>query len=274
MRRALSLLAILVPVLAPLPGQAASTALQNCANARLGAAETVRFCEEALRERGLRPKVRAQVLVNIGVALADLGRHSDAVGRYGLAIRTDPGLMPAYTNRARSNAELGRGEDALADYAAAIAADPGFAEAWAGRGALLLRYDRAGEAEVDLSEAVRLAPDDMGARFNRGLARLGLGRAAEAEADFSTVLARDPDDAGAYLNRGRAREARGGDGAEQDMTRALTLAPEWGWGHFIRGQFLERQGRLEAANTDYQRAYQLGYSNTFLIDRIRRLSGD
>lgn len=254
-------------------GQAQAQALENCANARLPAGDTIRFCQKALQDRGMKPKVRAQVLVTLGVALADQGRHTDALVNYALAQRADPGLMPAYTNRARSNEALGRVEDALADYEAAIAVDDGWFDAWAGRGALLLGQNRPDLALPDLDRAVAIDDGDVSVRFNRGIARLGAGDAAAAEGDFTAILARMPGDAGAHLNRGRARAVLGSQEAEADFDRALTLSPEWGWGHFARARFHDDAGRTEAANADYLRAFELGFSTPWLIEKVREISG-
>ena len=273
MRLSQILAASLAVLMSGAGGAPASTALENCANSTSRPGDTLNHCRVALRDTGLSPATRAQILATIGSALAELGRHGDAVTHYALAIQADGGLLPAYTNSALSNEALGRAEDALSDYAAAIAANPDWVEAWAGRGALLLRFDRPAEAIPDLTEALRLEPSDIGARFNRGVAYLRAKDASAAEQDFSTILAADPKDAGAWLNRGRARAALGAPTAEADMTKALSLSPEWGWGHFIRGQFFEAQGKVDAANTDYLRAFQLGYENSFLVQRMREISG-
>lgn len=271
--RAFAVLLIASSTLLPISGATAQT-LENCANSRLSAGETVNFCQKALQDRDLSPTVRAQVLVTLGVALADLGRHRDAVTNYALAQRTDPTLMPAYTNRARSNEQLGRVEDALVDYAAALSVDPGWHDAWSGRGALYLSQDRPDLALPDLDEAVRTDDEDLLARYNRGVAHLRLGNAASAERDFSDVLSQSPDDPGAYINRGRARSALGNASALEDMNRALALSPEWGWGHFVRARYHDEEGRVEAANADYLRAFELGFSTPWLIGKVREISGN
>ncbi len=100
-----------------------------------------------------------------------------------------------------------------------------------------------------------------------------MGQYQLAEADFSDVIGRNPRDAGAYLNRGRARAALGKKKAFNDLDRAVALQPEWGQAWFIRGRYREEQGDVEGANTDYLRAYQLGHSDPWLIQRVRELSG-
>ena len=125
----------------------------------------------------------------------------------------------------------------------------------------------------DFGHALALAPDLMAARYNRGLAYLRLREHALAEADFSAVIGRNPRETGAYLNRGRARAGMGGKGALSDFDRAVALAPEWAVAWFLRGQFHDMNGDREAANADFQRAFELGHSDPWLIERMRQISG-
>lgn len=251
---------------------AQSIDLENCANQRLEAGATIQFCQKALQDRKLPPRTRAQVLATLGNALASQNRHRDAIVNYRLARGTDPTLMPAYTNSGRSNEALGDDDAALADYAAAIAADPGWVDAWASRGALHLRRNQPGEALPDLNRALELAPGETRIRYNRGIAHLGLGNAEPAERDFSAVIETAPGDAGAFLNRGRAKALLQRPDARADMDKALQLSPEWGYAWYIRGRHLESSGAIEEANADYLRAFQLGYSNTWLLQRVQQLS--
>jgi tetratricopeptide (TPR) repeat protein len=272
-------IAILLVTLALCAGLAGAPAraqgvLEGCADPQLEPSTTLSLCRKALQNPRLSPENRASVLVNLGVAQAALGRHADAVRSYSLAIATRPGLVVAHANRARSHRALGERRAAMRDYAEVIALAPEDPEGWMGRGTLRLGLGDAAGAESDLTEAVRLAPEPTDALFNRGIARLALGRDRAAAEDFTTVIARSPEDPGAHLNRGRARAAFAPERAEADLDRAIALAPDWGAAHAARGRFLERRGRMEAANADYLRAYELGFSEPWLLERVRRLSGE
>ena len=91
--------------------------------------------------------------------------------------------------------------------------------------------------------------------------------------DFSAVIGRNPRDAGAYLNRGRARAAQGRAGVHNDFDRAIALEPEWAAAWYMRGRLFDREGAVDEANADFLRAYQLGYSDPWLIERMRQMSG-
>jgi tetratricopeptide (TPR) repeat protein len=137
----------------------------------------------------------------------------------------------------------------------------------------MLNRGAADRALPDFDKAMKLDPTLAAARYNRGVANLRLGRAARAEADFTAVIGRNPQDAGAYLNRGRARMALGRRGARNDLDRAIALAPEWAAAWFTRGQFFDARGETDAANADFLRAYQLGLSDPWLVERVRNMSG-
>ena len=70
------------------------------------------------------------------------------------AIRLNPDLVEAYSNRGVAKAELGQYEAAIADY----------------------------------DEAIRLKPDHVEAYINRGIAKTVLGLKDEARKDFETGL--------------------------------------------------------------------------------------
>ncbi|MEM8792438.1 MAG: tetratricopeptide repeat protein [Pseudomonadota bacterium] len=269
----LLLLTLFLLVAAP-AAFAESVVLKACANPNMPAADTIRFCQEALQDRGLDTSTRARVLTNLGVGLAEQGRHSEAILNFGLATSADPGLTVAYTYRARSNEALGRLQDAYADFATALEVAPEDASIWAAQGAMLLRQNRIAEAEGNLSRAIELDPRNLSARYNRGLALLSLGDPVAAEADFDSVLEISDNDAAALLNRGQARALQGEESALADFDRAVDLAPDWGAAYYARGRYLDGAGDKERADTDFLRAFELGVSNPFLIERVRQISGN
>lgn len=263
----------LVLALALWPAAAGATALERCADPRLDTGATLDACRAALRDPDLRPGLRARVLVNLGVAQAALGRHGDAARSFDLARRTDPALVDAHANRARSLAELGRIEDALADFSAALDLAPRRSDLWVGRGALRLRSGDAAGAIDDLDRAIRLDRENTAAFFNRGLAYLEAGEAQEANADFSVVIRRAPEDAAAHLYRAEARAALGRGDAAPDYDRAVALAPDWGQALYLRGRYRDRRGERDAANDDFLRAYELGVEDRWLAERVQGIGG-
>jgi tetratricopeptide (TPR) repeat protein len=90
--------------------------------------------------------------------------------------------------------------------------------------------------------------------FDRGLAHLRSGRDAYARADFDEALFAS---AAALANRGVARASLGDlDGAIEDYTRALELAPEEADILFNRGNAWLAKGEFQRAMADFVRAIE------------------
>ena len=247
--------------------------LESCSDPDTTPAEALRICRLALDAATLTDEQRALVNHNAGIAAFELGRYGDAIEYQSAAVRLKPDLDAAFVNMAESYERMGDDRAALAGYAAAIRVNPGAREGWFGRGALLRRLGQPVDAVRDLDRALQLSPGWSDAHFERGSAHYALGDYRQAEADFSAVLARAPDDAAALVNRGQARLALRSAEAGADFERAIRLRPEWGMAWYARGRWHEAEGRTEAANADYLRAYELGETDPELNRKVRQLSG-
>ena len=247
--------------------------LELCSDPETPAHDALKACRRVAEQGRLDARRRALAWLNAGIAAHALERYGEAVEAHGAAIEADPRLSEAFENRALAYAKLNRLDQALADFAAAISLRPKKPGAYLGRGILMLNHGAPERALPDFAMAIELDPGLTTARYNRGLAFLQLGQPELAEADFSAVIGRNPRDAGAYLNRGRARAAQGRAGVRNDFDRAIALAPEWAAAWYLRGRLSDREGVLDAANADFLRAYRLGHSDPWLIERMRRMSG-
>ncbi|GEM_PF-1634699 len=278
MRRFLPAAIVAAGMLSGLPsGGAVASEVENllalCSNPETPARDALSACRRVAERGRLDARRRALVWLNAGIAAHTLGLYAEAVEAHGAAIEADPRLSTAFENRALAYAKLNRLNQALADYAAAISLRPTDPGAYLGRGILMLNHGAPERALPDFGKAIEMDPSLTTARYNRGLAFLQLGRNELAEVDFSTVIGRNPRDAGAYLNRGRARAAQGKAGVRNDFDRAIALKPEWAAAWYMRGRFFDREGAIDEANADFLRAYQLGHSDPWLIERMRRMSG-
>jgi tetratricopeptide (TPR) repeat protein len=248
-------------------------AVEICGRADAEPRDIVRFCRMALDTGKLEPLAAAQVNANLGVGYFELGRYDDAVAAYTASIAGAPQMVAPYVNRARAYERLRRPDEAAADYGQAIALDADAADAYLGRGVLMLRHGEAGRAIDDFRAALRVEPDWIAPRFNLGVALLNTGSHAEAAKQFAEVLRRNEKDAAAWMNRGRALAAMGDPDAGAHFDAAIRLDPEWSGAWFARGQFHDQQAAREAANADFLRAYELGYADPWLIQRVREISG-
>ena len=257
-----------VPALAQL-----QNAVEVCGDPKASARDIVRFCQMALDTGKLGQLAAAQVNENLGVGYFDLGQYDKAVDAYTAAIAGAPDMVAAYVNRARAYERLSAPNRAEEDYSKAIELDAKAADAWLGRGVLMLRHGRTDQAIDDFTAAIRAEPDWSAPRFNLGVALLEKGSFDKAAGAFSDVIKRDPQDASAWMNRGRARAGMGDAKAEADFDHAIELEPEAGSAWFARGKYHDQQGAREAANADFLRAYELGYADPWLMQRVREISG-
>ncbi|HUS52439.1 MAG TPA: tetratricopeptide repeat protein [Thermohalobaculum sp.] len=269
---------LLSGLLAVLPGgRAASDEVENllalCSDPQTPVQDAMNACRRVAETGRLDARRRALVWLNAGIAAHALGLYTEAVESHSAAIVADPRLSAAFENRALAYEKLNQLNEALTDYAAAISLRPKAPGAYLGRGILMLNHGAPERALPDFGQALELDPTLIAARYNRGLAFLQLEQSELAELDFSDVIGRSPQDAGAYLNRGRARSDQSKETAWNDFDRAIALKPEWAAAWYMRGRFLDAKGMVDEANADFLRAYQLGHADPWLIERIRRMSG-
>lgn len=261
----------------PSGGNAAAGEVENllalCSNPQTPVRDALNACRRVAEHGRLDARRRALVWLNAGIAAHTLELYTEAVNAHSAAIEADPRLSAAFENRALAYEKLNKINEALTDYAAAITLRPKDPGAYLGRGILMLNGGAPERALPDFGQALELDPNLIAARYNRGLAFLQLEQSELAELDFSDVIGRSPQDAGAYLNRGRARAELGKASARNDFDRAIALKPEWAPAWYMRGRFFDAQGLTDEANSDFLRAYQLGQSDPWLIERIRQMSG-
>jgi tetratricopeptide (TPR) repeat protein len=166
----------------------------------------------------------AQVMSNLGMALAALTRDQEALAILDKAVAIMPTSMEAITNRGNVLMKLGRPSDALAAFDAALVLAPGFPGALANRGNALAALGRCDEALAQYDAVLAVMPAHAETHLNRGSALNALSRAAEAVAAFDRALALRPDYVKAHIGRGAARQALNQQReALADFERAIAL---------------------------------------------------
>jgi tetratricopeptide (TPR) repeat protein len=198
-----------------------------------------------------------EVLANLGVVYAGLGRYDDAVAAYRRALDISHLSAPIRMNLALAYYKASRCAEALPELALVLDASPG------------------------LYNAVLLSADchvQIGA-FDKAIAMLTPIAAAHAEDDaFNYVLGtallrnRQENEGAVYLDRilkkGDSAEARllmglarraGGDftGARDEFARAVALNPQLPMGHSLYGQALLSTGDREGARAAFTKELAL-----------------
>jgi tetratricopeptide (TPR) repeat protein len=198
-----------------------------------------------------------------GVALARLGRTSEALTCLDRAIALRPDDPDAHGNRGNVLRELGRFADALECHDKAIALRPASPILHYNRGIMLHDLDRLEEALASQERAIMLKPDYANAFNKRGMVLWALERYAEALASYDTAVALKPDFVDAYYNRGLALQDLGRpDEAIESYDRAIALAPDLAAAWSNRGNALQKLGKLEAALESYDRALAISLDFT------------
>ena len=104
--------------------------------------------------------------VQLGNALAEEGRFSDAIAHYSLAVRAKPDLAEAHGNLGVLLAREGNTTEAIAEFMEAIRLKPESVDAHTNLGVVLAARGEYDLAIAQYSEALRLNPDHETARAN------------------------------------------------------------------------------------------------------------
>ncbi|MGY0232074.1 tetratricopeptide repeat protein [Longispora urticae] len=131
--------------------------------------------------------------VNRAGALAALGRPDEARADADSGLAIDPDNPYLHCLLGDLHAEEGRAAEAEGSYAVALRSDPGLAPAWAGRAALAYAAGDLTAAAGYLDRALEEG-EDAALLYNRATIRRELGRVAEALADLDRALELAPGD--------------------------------------------------------------------------------
>ncbi len=208
---------------------------------------------------------------NYGIFLFQTGRYADAVRQFEYVIALDPNHVNGLTNLASSYMLQGNFAAAEPAFQRAIDLEP-TKLARSNLGLLYYYMGRLQPAIDNLRAAVRLAPIDYLAHSNLGDALWAAGRQEDARLVFETanILANnalrinpgDPftlmDLAWIQTSLGRVSDAK------TFIERALSLAPDDPYVHYIHGLILNRSNDPAAAVDALRQAVNQGYPAALL----------
>jgi len=185
----------------------------------------------------------APAYLNLGNALARVGRSIEAEGHYQQALLLDPGLVQAHFNLGELYMERESFEQAATSFGRAIEIHPGFAPAHAGFGQACLRLGQYGKAEASCRRAIQLQPSSAAAHNSLGnvLSKLD---PQEAIASYRTALALSPQFIEAWLNLANTLRGLGRlEEALHNYQSALAIDPNFAPAHIELATTLRLQGR-------------------------------
>ena len=212
------------------------------------------FGAAALVRRGwLRPDVLTALVLTFMLASAMTTWRQIRVWRntetlFGHTIRLEPGAWVAHYNLGNEYAKQGRYADAVARFQVVTRDQPGFARGFGALGNALSALNRNAEALAPLERAVQLNPILADVHNNLGITYAALGRRDDAIRSMQFAAAIAPDFVEAHLNLAMALRSAGRlDEALAEATRVLELTPGHPLGTLQRGLILVALTRLDEA---------------------------
>jgi len=164
--------------------------------------------------------------LNLGIALAAVGKRAEAVTSYRQSLALNPAGIEALNNLGNVLRELGERREALALYSQAIELDARRPDSHCNLGTVLFELRRISDAEQSFRRAVALRPDYNPAQLGLAAVLRVQGRTAEAETCCEAALAADPQSAGAASLLAELRADRGQFAEAQALfERAIRLDP-------------------------------------------------
>ena len=217
-------------------------------------AETRVLCDSFVGD----PEAPAQLLTNLGNALAGEGAIERALDAFVAALSREPAQADAGTNIGLVLLSAGARLDAVATLERLIAAFPANLELRREYGAALARRRRLAEAERVFRDVLARDPHHTRAGYELGGALCDLNRWADAEATFSTCIRLEPQRAELYQARGVTRSHLNRF-AESifDQEAALRLNPDYAQAWLSLGAALMHAGRIDDACEAYRRSLSI-----------------
>ena len=195
---------------------------------------------------------------NRGNAFKALNRPGEALASYTRAAQLNPGDPEAHGTLGMMLEDMGRFGEALASYDRVIALKPDFVEAYLKRGNTLKSLKRPGDALVSYGKAIEIAPNFAEAHCNLGNTLKELGRLDEAVASFTAAIACQPGFAELYNNLGNVLyDLKRFDEARSNFDTAIRLKPGYAEAHYNRGLTLKALERFDEAIASFKSASEI-----------------
>lgn len=188
-------------------------------------------------------------------------------------IEADPANASLYFARAAAWHRLDNNTAAVADYDKAFALGLSTAELLSDRAVALLHLGDENRALVGFTAAILADPRFALAYINRGDLYAKRGEPEKAHADYQAVidfvtedLAKTPDDGHTLALRGAAYNRDGQlDAALADLNRAAELSPDYSKTFRHRGEVLLKLGHKKEALADFDRVLKTDSHNPIVI---------
>jgi tetratricopeptide (TPR) repeat protein len=239
----------------------------------LGASEHQNGDSEAavrlLKRALLLDPLSAPVQCDLGIVLAALRRHDEALACFGKLITMQADFVEAHFHQGNVLLGLGRLAEAIVSFDNAVALDSQHVNALIGKGHALHLLERFAEAIMCYDKVLMVKPAHVPALVNRGAAFKDLRQAERAMAEFNLALAIDPDSTYAWINRGETLLVlRRLDEALASFDRALSIDAEQSSAWLGRANTLMLTSRIADALAACQRAIAIDPNSAKALAQI------
>jgi protein O-mannosyl-transferase len=195
---------------------------------------------------------------NLGTALVRLGRGAEAIRQWEQSLQIKPDYAEAHNNLAIALAQAGRMPEAIGHWERALQIKPGLAEAHNDLGTALMQTGKFEDAIGHYEQALRVKPDFGDAHYNWGVALFRLGKVPEATGHWEQTLRLKPDYVEAHYNLGIALAQTGRvNEAIGHYKQALQLKPDYADAHYRLALALKDQGQFDAAIAHCRKVLEL-----------------
>lgn len=188
------------------------------------------------------------------------------------ALRIDQGLAHGYFLKGWIHMEAGDTTLAVSSFRTAVEQDPEYFDAYLQLGMLhATRHDPL--AGQYYASALDLRPNSVEALYGMGMFAQESGRDSLALACYARIKEIDPGNALAWYNTGYVllEHLQDPAAARMEFTEALRRWPAYPDAWYNHGLAHEREGRLDSAGMDYQRALTLDPGFTLAAEGLQRL---
>lgn len=191
--------------------------------------------------------------INLGVALAGLGRYEEAVTEYRVALKQSPSLPAARLNLALAYYKMGRISDASIELARVHREEPANTQAVLLLADCDLRMGKNPETIQLLEPLSKTDPDDLAVAYMLGTALLRNKQRDEGAEIIDRIL-RNGDSAQAHLLMGMTKfEAMEYPQAIVDLTKAAEIDPTLPDVYSYLGQAQMASGDMQSARQDFEK---------------------
>jgi tetratricopeptide (TPR) repeat protein len=192
-----------------------------------------------------------------GLALAQLGQHSEALASFERALKLDPDLVVSLNGKGTALNILRRNKEALRAFDRAILLEKDNVIAWNGKGAVLSALGQYEQAANAFQVVLLFDPHMAQAWGNKGLVLRQLRRYTEALRAFDEALALDPNAASYWNGKGMVlSEMRQLNESLRAFQEALRINPNYAPALSGIGDIYYSQRKLKPAYAQYEKALQ------------------